>query len=323
MAAPPKVLAAPAKATKSVPSQKDAVPVQAPQVEQLPTDPALLYQMAKEAYKAGDFLRASMLFERAYTKDPNPTLLLNSAHMRVKAGDFLGAADLYRQVFSNAKISEAVRNSAQKKLSEIIPSLSHAWLRFSPELQKAKCVLDEAVVDTSTGEPQKLNPGVHLVGWSVNPGEFSFIVKRLIAGATSTIDGKVDEAKLSTLSLKPSLPGTRVLQFGTMAVALPKGTTRVQTPMPYSGELVLMGPDGTPMARRIVDLGPGEKLDWAWSAPAKPIAAQTAQTEVESDFPWKWVIIGSVTAAAALGATAYVMMQPEEATSVSGTHSLD
>ena len=81
-----------------------------------------------------------MVFERAYTKDPNPTLLLNSAHMRVKAGDFLGAADLYRQVFSDPSISEAVRNSAQKKLSEIIPSLSHAWLIFGPDIQKGICV---------------------------------------------------------------------------------------------------------------------------------------------------------------------------------------
>ena len=311
------------KEVKKVPSKKDALPAQKPKEETLPEDPALLYQMAKESYKAGNFLRASMLFERAYSKDPNPTLLLNSAHMRVKAGDYLGAADLYRQVFSNSEISEAVRNSAQKKLSEIIPYLSYAWLRFSPELQKARCVLDEAVVDTSSGEPQKVNPGVHLVGWSLNPGEYSFVVKRLIAGATETIDGKLESEKLSTLSLKPSLPGTRVLRLGTMSIALPKGTARVQTPMPYSGEVVLMGPDGTPMARRVVDLGPGEKLDWAWSEPAKPIAAPTAQAEVEDDFPWTWVIVGSVTAAAAIGATAYFMTQPADDPGVTATQYLD
>ena len=52
-------------------------------------------------------------------------------------------------------------------------------------------------------------------------------------------------------------------------------------------------------------------------------AAPTAQAEVEGDFPWTWVIVGSVTAAAAIGATAYFMTQPADDTAVTATHSLD
>ena len=80
--------------------------------------------------------------------------------------------------------------------------------------------------------------------------------------------------------------------------------------MRYSGELVLLGPDGAPLARRISDLVPGEKIPWAWSVPSK--AMTTAEAEAGSGFPWKWVIIGGATVIVAGGTAAYFMMQGEE-----------
>ena len=60
-------------------------------------------------------------------------------------------------------------------------------------------MIDEGMIDTSIEGAQKINPGTHLVGWSTTPGEFSFIVQRLIAGTTTTFDGKLDASKVGTI----------------------------------------------------------------------------------------------------------------------------
>jgi hypothetical protein len=220
-----------------------------------------LYDAGRDANKRGDFARARDLFEAAYRLDPNDVLRVSSANMRIKLGDYRGAATLCKAVIRGRSDDQRVIALARKKLSEIAPKLTHAWIRFPP----AKGHVSQ-IIDKNNVRPGKIahsaSPGTHLVGWTPRAGVLETDIVRLEAGTTVDIE-PLSPMRAATIELVPAIPTRMLLDLGRRVIAVPAGVHTIRTAARMTGDVTLTNASGE-VGRKLMVLRPGHTVRWSW-----------------------------------------------------------
>ena len=220
-----------------------------------------LYDAGRDANKRGDFARARDLFEAAYRLDPNDVLRLNSANMRIKLGDYRGAATLCKAVIQGRSSDPRVVAMARKKLSEIAPKLTHAWIRFPPAKGHVSQIIDKNNVRPGKAA-HSASPGTHLVGWTPRAGVLETDMVRLEAGTTVDFD-RLAPLRAATIELVPPLPTRMLLDLGRRVVAVPAGVHTIRTAARMTGDVTLSNGAGE-VGRKLMVLRPGHTVRWSW-----------------------------------------------------------
>lgn len=115
------------------------------------------FALGEDAYRTGDYERASQHFARAHTLSPHPATLYNLAMAQERAGDRVGAWNTYDRLARDA-LTPAERRDAVAARERIRPKV--ALLEIRARSSRAVCV-DGEHVEVDTSIVFAMQPGAH------------------------------------------------------------------------------------------------------------------------------------------------------------------
>ncbi|GMV41520.1 MAG: hypothetical protein AMXMBFR64_32360 [Myxococcales bacterium] len=131
---------------------------QAPQPESFET----VYTRAKEAFAAGEFLKAADLLERAYSLRPDARLMWNIGRSLEAVGEYERAIDAYERYLAGAP-DDSERKSAMERLVSCKVAFGKGWLSVSADAEGARVSVDGGEAAAAPLKRALLATGTHEV----------------------------------------------------------------------------------------------------------------------------------------------------------------